>query len=197
MPRRTDSREKLIATARRLFLEKGYPATSLNDVAAGAGVTKGSFFHHFDSKEELGLEVLVTDFEATADALVDGPFSRVQSPVERALAFIDHTDRIAERVWGHGSLLGGFASSLAATSPRIRSVVARSFERLADGIAPIFEPLANLSVRKVSGEELSRQFLAVIEGGATLARAHDDPAYLHGAIRGFRHTVELLIRERR
>lgn len=195
MARKTESRSRLIATARVLFLEKGYSATSVNDIAAGVGVTKGSFFHHFSSKEELALEVLLTDFEATTEALANGDFARVPDPVDRALAFIDHTDRIAERLWSRGSLLGSFAAGAAATGPDIRSFVGRAYRRLASGISPIFEPVTDRSVRNLDGLGLAEQCLAAIEGGAALSRVHDDPAYLHAAIRGFRDYVEMLAAE--
>jgi TetR/AcrR family transcriptional repressor of nem operon len=193
MPRKTDSRHQLIEAARALFLERGYAATSVNDIAGRVGVTKGSFFHHFATKEELALEVLLTDFETTAEAMASGPFAGIPDPVERALGFVDHTDRIAETLWSRGSLLGTFASTLSAASPQISSLVSRAYRRLADGIAPIFDPIADRSVWNVRGMELAEEFLAVIEGGATLARAHDDPTRLHNALRGFRRYVELLV----
>jgi TetR/AcrR family transcriptional repressor of nem operon len=193
MPRKSNSRTQLIEAARSLFLEKGYAATSVNDVAAGVGVTKGSFFHHFSSKEELALEVLLTDFEGTADALAGGDFAGIADPVERALAFIDHTDRIAQDLWARGSLLGSFTSNRGAAGPVIQAFVAKAYRRLADGISPIFEPIANQSARYMSGRDLAEQLLLAIEGGAALARAHDDPTYLHRAIRGFRSHLEMLM----
>lgn len=190
MARTSNSREKLIDAARALFLERGYAATSITDITGVVGVTKGSFFHHFKSKEELALETLLTDFEATAEALSSGPFTAVQDPVRRTLAFLDHTDRIASRVWGDGSMLGSFAAGLAATSPRIATLVARAYERLAAGLAPIFEPVARRA--GLEGKDLAEQFLATVEGGALLARAHDAPVELEVALQGFRRYVEML-----
>jgi TetR/AcrR family transcriptional repressor of nem operon len=194
MARKTESKEKLLATARTLFLERGYPATSLNDLVAGVGVTKGSFFHHFKSKEELALEVLLLEFERTADVLSAGPFAAATEPLERVLAFIDHTDRHAEALWVRGSLLGAFAASLAATSPRIEALVSKAYRRLVDGIAPLFEPVAERTRGRPDAAGLAEHFLAVIEGGATLARVHDDPYHLHQALGNFRRYVVLLTR---
>ena len=52
-----DTRELLIATALRLFDKNGYPRTSVEDIVDGAGLTKGAFYHHFNSKEEV-LEII-------------------------------------------------------------------------------------------------------------------------------------------
>jgi AcrR family transcriptional regulator len=51
------TREGLLAAARRLFGERGFAATSLDDVVAAAGVTKGALYHHFADKEALFREV--------------------------------------------------------------------------------------------------------------------------------------------
>lgn len=47
------TRELLVATARQLFTERGYPATSIDDIVQRAGVAKGSLYHHFDGKEAI------------------------------------------------------------------------------------------------------------------------------------------------
>ena len=53
-----DTREKLLRTAERLMLRDGYSATRVDDVLRHAGLSKGSFYHFFDSKEALGLAAL-------------------------------------------------------------------------------------------------------------------------------------------
>jgi TetR/AcrR family transcriptional repressor of nem operon len=192
MERRTGSREKLLQAARIMFLERGYPGTSLSELVSEVGVTKGSFFHHFTTKEELALEVLLAEFETTAGTVASGSFVDVSDPVERVIEFIDHTDRNAEDLWNRGSLLGVFAASLAATSPQIEALVSQAYRRLADGIAPIFEPIAERAGGQPDATALAEHFLTIIEGGATLAQAHADPQHLHKALRGFRHYVSLL-----
>ena len=47
------TRELLVATARQLFTERGYAATSIEDIVQSAGVAKGSLYHHFDGKEAI------------------------------------------------------------------------------------------------------------------------------------------------
>jgi AcrR family transcriptional regulator len=52
------TRRRILKTAQDLFLEHGYENVSLRDVSEGAGVTKGGIYHHFESKDELLLEVM-------------------------------------------------------------------------------------------------------------------------------------------
>lgn len=51
------SKNKLIECAAQLFLQKGYNATGINDILAGTGLPKGSFYFHFASKKDLAVEV--------------------------------------------------------------------------------------------------------------------------------------------
>src|SRR4051794_40929450 len=53
-----ETRQRLLEAARQLMLERGFSATGVDEVCRVAGVTKGAFFHHFASKEELGREAL-------------------------------------------------------------------------------------------------------------------------------------------
>lgn len=78
-PRNADLRRaNLIETASKLFMEKGYEATTMDEIAAGAGVAKGTLYHYFASKSEL-LEVLRDGFE-------DEVMNRVRSRVESCAA---------------------------------------------------------------------------------------------------------------
>ncbi|WP_055666641.1 TetR/AcrR family transcriptional regulator [Desnuesiella massiliensis] len=51
------SKENLIECAARLFLEKGYNATGINDILNSAGLSKGSFYFYFESKKDLAMGV--------------------------------------------------------------------------------------------------------------------------------------------
>ncbi len=51
------TREKILNTAKRLFVERGYFNTSIRDIAREAGVSTGALYHHFESKEEIAGEI--------------------------------------------------------------------------------------------------------------------------------------------
>src|SRR6201996_3886377 len=58
MPRRTDSKQRMVAAARRLFREHGYLGTALSDVVTESAAPRGSIYFHFPGgKEELATEV--------------------------------------------------------------------------------------------------------------------------------------------
>ncbi|MFH1335132.1 MAG: TetR/AcrR family transcriptional regulator [Candidatus Zixiibacteriota bacterium] len=58
-----DTKDRITRTALRLFLEKGYERTSLNDIAHQVGITKPAIYHHFKNKDQLFHQVLTLFFE--------------------------------------------------------------------------------------------------------------------------------------
>src|SRR6202043_3069783 len=89
MPRETaiDSRQEILRTAARLFQQRGYDATSMNDVAAALKLSKGGLYHHFQSKDEILFEIMNHAMEITQERVLD-PVRRIQDPAERLRALI-------------------------------------------------------------------------------------------------------------
>jgi TetR/AcrR family transcriptional repressor of nem operon len=191
----TTTRDRIIDAAASLMLDKGYAATTVDEIVAGAGVAKGSVYHFFDSKEAVGLAALQTYFERGRKVVMTGSFAAVEDPVERGLALVDHVQAVSGQLWQHGCLAGSFAVELSAVSPTIRKVIARwftEFERwLADYLQPIAEAAGASDVP--TGAELAAQLLAVIEGGIVMGRARGDSTRLAAAIAEFRRYLVSLL----
>ena len=62
-----DSRQEILRTAARLFQQRGYDATSMNDVAAALKLSKGGLYHHFQSKDEILFEIMNHAMEITQE----------------------------------------------------------------------------------------------------------------------------------
>ena len=75
MPRQTDSREKLLEIASEMMWRGSYSSTSVDDICASCGIKKGSFYHHFESKEQLALEAIEEGWQRWRASL-DKAFSR-------------------------------------------------------------------------------------------------------------------------
>ena len=193
MPK-SPSRTSIVKTACILMLKYGYAATSVDDICGRAGVTKGSFYHFFASKEELGLAVLNGFYEEGVARVASGAYAGVNDPYQRLLALFDHLEAIGPDLWRQGCLMGSFACELAESSPMIRRRVAAIFEELVNRLAPIFRPLAR---GRREAAELAEQTLMVIEGAVIMARAHDDPRRIATGLRRLRHTIEVRIEESR
>ena len=181
------AKDKLIAAAEAEMLAKGYPATTVDDICARAGVSKGSFYHFFSSKEELGLAAL--DAFVARNRRVIGKAPDGGPPRERAVALLDHLLSSASQMWGGGCLLGSLALDLAETHPAIAEQVSARFRQIAETLAGGFAPLAEGMGKAWSAEALAEQFIVAVEGGLILARAHGDWGYVERALARFRDQV--------
>ena len=82
------SRQRLIAAMTDVARTKGYHATRVEDVCAAAGLTKGSFFHHFASRDALGLAAAQAWRDGTAAYFAAEEFTRAPRAVDRVLGYI-------------------------------------------------------------------------------------------------------------
>ena len=89
MPREApvDSRQEILRTAARLFQQRGYDATSMNDVAAALKLSKGGLYHHFQSKDEILFEIMNHAMTITEERVV-APVRDIPDPADRLRALI-------------------------------------------------------------------------------------------------------------
>jgi TetR/AcrR family transcriptional repressor of nem operon len=184
------SRTSILKTARTLMLKYGYAATSIDDICSKAGVTKGSLYHFFATKEELGLAVLNGYYEEGVGRVARGAYAEMKDPYQRLLGLFDHLEAIGPELWRDGCLMGNFACELAESSQLIRRRVAGMFEELVNRLSPIFKPIARGGKEE---DELAEQTLMVIEGAVVMARAYGDPNRIASGLRRFRRTIEARI----
>ena len=192
----TTARDRILEAGQQLMLSKGYAATTVDEICHAAGVSKGSFYHFFSTKEEVALAI-VDHFSAGNDRLAsEGPYTATEDPTERALEFVDHLIARAAEMWGAGCLLGTFALDLADTNPTIREAVSSRFEGVARGLAAGMAALVEGEggVGRLSPEELAEEFIVTVEGALVLAKAHQDWRYVDRALARFRRDVRQTVK---
>jgi len=82
-----DSRQDILRTAARLFQQRGYDATSMNDVAAALRLSKGGLYHHFQSKDEMLFHIMSHAMDITEERVLS-PVRSIADPEERLRALI-------------------------------------------------------------------------------------------------------------
>lgn len=190
MVKSTDTRSRILAVAKQIFLSRGYTGTSVDMICEQAKVSKGSFYHFYPSKEELGLSVLTWSLEQGGEILGSGPFSALKDPVARSLGYLQHVEANSILLWKEGCLLGTFANELGKTQPRLQEGVVGAFNIVAGEVASRLAALAELLPAEIDAAELADQFLIILEGSITLAKAYNDPDRIPRAIRNFRESLE-------
>lgn len=144
----TQRREQLVDVGRRLFAEKGLDGTSVEEIAATAGVSKPVVYEHFGGKEGLYAVVVDREISALRDAVTQALESRGRPRLllERAaLALLDYIEsstdgfRILVRDSPVAQSTGTFASLISDVASQAEHVLAAAFTR--DGIDPAYAPM--------------------------------------------------------
>jgi len=82
-----DSRQEILRTAARLFQQRGYHATSMNDVASALKLSKGGLYHHFQSKDEILFNLMDHAMDLTQERVIN-PVRDISDAEERLRALI-------------------------------------------------------------------------------------------------------------
>src|ERR1700745_2407718 len=98
------SKERILASAKELFLARGYAATTVDTICEKAELTKGSVYYFFDSKEDLGLAVLEGSLGRGLQMLANGSYARIADPIKKAFGFLKHLETCSPEVWNGGCL---------------------------------------------------------------------------------------------
>jgi TetR/AcrR family transcriptional repressor of nem operon len=177
-PQRGDARSRLLQAAQDIIRVKGFAATSVDDLCRAAGVTKGSFFHHFRSKEALGVAAARYWADTTTAFFAAAPYHAPDDPLGRVLAYVGFRKQI---ITGEPSeftcLVGTMVQEVYAVSPSILDACADSIF----GHAATLEADIGAAIRDrgVSGDYtapgLARHMQTVIQGAFVLAKAGNDP----------------------
>jgi TetR/AcrR family transcriptional repressor of nem operon len=193
---RGSARKRLIDAAHALVRRQGWTGTSVDQICATAGVTKGAFFHHFASKEALGVAAAQawTD-RAEAHIFDNAALTAIEDPLERLLAHIDLRAALLEgAAEDYTCFVGTMVQEAFATSDPLRSAgqasLAAYTERLAADIDLALERYG--STVAVNAQSLANFVQAVLQGAFVLAKGQGDPAVAHESVAHLRRYVEML-----
>jgi TetR/AcrR family transcriptional repressor of nem operon len=122
------AREKIIAAGVEMVALNGFNATGVDSVLRAAGVPKGSFYHHFGTKENFGMEVINLFAENYERKLVSFLNDQAVPPLERIRNYMEHSiDHLAEENFSKGCLIGNLGQELADQNERFRDRLAEVF----------------------------------------------------------------------
>jgi len=189
------ARRKLLDAAISLIRTKGYAATTVDDLCGRAGVTKGAFFHHFKSKEALGIAVAGFWSEMTGALFEGAPYHKQKDPLDRVLGYIDFRKAILTgKVPEFTCLAGTMVQEVYETWPAIREACDASISGHAAKIeADIDEAIERHGIRaKWTARSLALHTQAVLQGAFILAKAKGEAAVAEESIDHLRRYVELL-----
>jgi len=169
-----ESKTKLLDATLRVVRAKGYAATRIEDVCAEAGLTKGSFFHHFKSKEDLTFAAVAHWGTQTARTFADAPYHGQDDPLKRLVAYVDFRKALLiGELPEFSCFLGTIIQEAYLTHPEINAACEQIFTAHVKTLeADVGEAMRRYGVRaNWSAESLALHIQAVMQGGFILAKA--------------------------
>src|SRR5271165_1846330 len=194
------ARQKLLDAAFSIIREKGYAATSVDELCAQAGVTKGAFFHHFKSKDALGVAAAHHWSVLTGAFFETAPYHKHSDPLERVLGYLDFRKAILKgEIAEFTCLVGTMVQEIYDTNPDIRAACEASISTHAAKIeGDIAEAMKRYRIRAPwSAESLALHTQAVLQGAFILAKAKGSAAIAAASIDHLHRYIELLFQPAR
>jgi TetR/AcrR family transcriptional regulator, transcriptional repressor for nem operon len=194
------TRERILQVAERLMTEQGYSATSVDQVIAESGSSKGAFFHHFSSKADLAVRLV--ERYVTADlAHLDGGLTataHIEDPTARVVAFLRFYEDGADELMSEqsGCLYATVLAEREFTGSDVNDQVAKAEQAWRDALVALLRPA--LAARRpdlaIDVDALADHLYTTFEGGFILCRTLGQPAAMGAQLRVFRQLVEALLR---
>jgi TetR/AcrR family transcriptional repressor of nem operon len=196
---RHKSKTRFLEAALQVIRAKGYTAMTIEEVCEKAGLTKGSFFHHFGSKEELALAAADYWTDGAGALFASSPYHERADALERLLAYVDFRKALLTRELADFTCLAGtMVQEVYHTHPAIREACDKSIS----GHAETLEPDIAEAMRKygVTGEWTARSLAlytqAVLQGSFILAKAKGGPTVAGECLDHLRRYIELLFQQK-
>ena len=181
-----DTKSLLLDHGTRLLLERGYHAMGIQDILAAAGVPKGSFYHHFRSKEDFGLQAVQRYADQAYSALDECLNDEREPPLARLKRFFaDIFAAWDQRSCREGCLLGKIGQELAEVNESFRKIVAASLGQWAKRIATCLSEAQRRGelAPDIDVADLANQLINGFEGAALRMKLMQNAAPLDGFMR--------------
>lgn len=177
----SDTRTRILATAREMFHGRSYADVGIQEICEGAKVQKGSFYHFFPSKRDLALAVIDDMADDWAHGFVAEAFDQNLPPVERLDYMIDaayYWQKAAKDIEGRmpGCLFGNLALEMSTRDEVMRAKLNAVFEKAKDKFrVTLDEAVAAGTLAPMNTEDTATAMLAFLEGIILLAKSLNDP----------------------
>ncbi|NIM40280.1 MAG: TetR family transcriptional regulator [Hydrogenophaga sp.] len=166
-------RDQIIETADRLFYEQGYAPTSFSHIADAVGISRGNFYYHFKTKDDI-LDAVIDLRLARTRQMLDEWAATVDDPAERILLFVEILLRNQDKIMRHGCPVGSLCQELTKLDHAAQGRASGVMALFAEWLREQFERMG------CGGDSagFALHLLGRTQGVAALANAFGDPAYI-------------------
>jgi TetR/AcrR family transcriptional regulator, transcriptional repressor for nem operon len=190
------SRTRLLNAALHIIRTKGYAATTVDDICREAGVTKGSFFHHFKSKDDLALGAVAHWRAMTEGFFAAAPYHQPHDPLARLLGYLDFRSAILSgELADYTCLLGTLVQETYSTHPAIRTACDQALSSHIAALTRDLQAAKELYAPDAtwSAESVGSFIQAVLQGSFIFAKAQQGPEIIRENLDHLRRYLGVLL----
>jgi TetR/AcrR family transcriptional regulator, transcriptional repressor for nem operon len=179
-----NTRERILNVATDLIRSQGFGATRVDEICKAAAVSKGAFFHYFESKDAMGVAVATYWRDLIERLFANAAYHGISDPAEKLIAYVDFRKAILDRsIAAFTCLVGTMVAETYASHPTIRAACADTIDDHALSLVDtITAAMAQHNVTGYSPESLAMFIHGTLQGAFVLAKAHDDASLAHGCL---------------
>ena len=167
------TRERIVEAADDLFYRQGFDHTSFSDIAEAVHISRGNFYHHFKTKDDILDAVIALRLENTK-IMLDGWEAEGATPEQRIRSFIHMMVDNRDKIMAYGCPVGTLCTELAKLDHGAQNEAKELFTLFRDWLQQQFEQLG----RYKDADALAMHLLARSQGVSTLANAFHDEAFI-------------------
>jgi AcrR family transcriptional regulator len=189
----TETRDRIVFAAMRLFAAKGYGSTSVADILQAANVNAGSLYHFFPGKQDVLLAVLDAYQRGIHPMLLAPAWRGVSDPIERVFALLArYRQHLVESECTYGCPIGSLALELHEPDPPVRALLAANFAGWVAAVEQCFVDAGDRIPARVDRRALATFALTTMEGGVMVSRTERTPDAFDAAVRMLRDYIDHL-----
>ncbi len=167
------TREQIIEAADQLFYQQGFAHTSFSDIAGVVGISRGNFYYHFKSKDEI-LDAVINERLQNTQDMLDMWEEAASTPAARIRSYIHILLTNRDKIMRYGCPVGTLCGELAKLDHCERTESIRLFDLFRTWLRHQFTQLGH----KEDADRLAMHVLAWSQGVATLANAYEDKDFI-------------------
>ncbi|EJZ22404.1 TetR/AcrR family transcriptional regulator [Rhizobium sp. Pop5] len=167
------TRQQIVEAADRLFYQRGFEATSFADIAAVVELSRGNFYYHFRTKDEL-LDAVITHRLAKTKSMLEAWEAKSEAPGERILSFVQLLIVNQAKIMAYGCPVGTLCGELAKLDHIARGRAAEIFDLFRHWLSRQFIAVG----READADALAMHVLMWSQGVAALAAAYRDETFV-------------------
>ncbi len=179
------TRERIVEAADLLFYQQGYEQTSFSNVAEAVGITRGNFYYHFKTKDEI-LDAVIGRRLASTSEMLAGWERKGDGSEDRLLCFVDMLTANRAKIMKYGCPVGTLCTELAKLDHRSRDDANKVFLLFRSWLRKQFELLGKAG----QADDLAMHLLARSQGVATLANAFHDEGFIQNEVAALRDWIK-------